>query len=655
LSDIFPEFTQGDIDAQVKSVKKIVSRNKKLIKELLTIKKKNFQNFVLPFLELEEALGFEFQPISHINGVKNSKKTQKAIKELLPILSEYSTKISQNEELYSALKSAYECDGTLSDEAKMALKLELQDFENDGVGKPKSVKKRIEEINTRLGSLENDFSQNVLDDTNSFEMIVTDEAAVAELPAIEKEQAKVKKDGKNVYRFTLHQPSFVAFMTYGTDRAKREELYKAYVTRGAKNGALMEEILALRDEKAKLLGYKNYCEHSIAVKSAPSPEAVNEFLLSLAKETKHFAQDDYVQLKAFAAAHGCENLESFDNAYYTEQLRKELFDIDEEHLKNYFESGATVNGMFSFVEKIFGVSFKKANTKTWHKKATAYDLYEKGALIGRLFVDLEARKSKKGGAWMDNWTSGSITPKGSNRLPIAYITCNFAPSSKTTPSLLRHNDVETLFHEMGHALHHLLAKNTICSVSGVNGVLWDVVEFPSQFLENFAYEKSVLELFAKHYQTGEMLPESEIQKLQKAKNFQAAMGVVRQLELGLFDMRIHSQAMNEDEVRETIDEVRKEVAVITPPAYNKFQNSFTHIFGGSYAAGYYSYKWAEVLSADAYMEFSDKGVFDGELGKKMRESVFAQGGAVDMNKLFHEFAGRDVDSSSLLRLYGLSK
>jgi len=647
----FPVFNDKNLDEKVKNVKAVIKKNEKTIKKLLKLENKSFENFALVLFELEEALNFAFQPISHLNGVANNKKTQKALKELLPLLSEYSTKLSQNAKVYQALKEI-EQDGALDSEQAMALRLELHDFEMEGVALDKERKKRIAKINSKLSSLENDFSQNVLNDTNSFEIIIEDESILKEMPSVEKAQAQTQKDGKAVYRFTLHQPSFISFMTYAIDRNKREELYKAHVTRGVKNDELMTQILALRDEKAKILGFANFAELSIAHKSAPSVKNVEEFLSKLAQKGKPFAEKEFAELSAFAKKLGLDELFSFDLAYYSEKLRKELFDIDEEHLKNYFESSAVIEGMFLFIEKLFGISFKKAKTKTWNKKAEAYDLYENGEVIGRLYIDLEARKNKKGGAWMDNWTSGSITPKGLKRLPIAYITCNFAPSTKEAPSLLRHYDVETLFHEMGHALHHLLLKSKVCSVSGVNGVMWDVVEFPSQFLENFVYEKSVLKLFAKHYKTGEELSETEINKIIKARNFQAALGMMRQLEFGLFDMRIHKGALDAKSVQTVLDSVRDEISVLRPPAYNKFQNSFTHVFGGSYSAGYYSYKWAEVLSADAYMIFADTGVFDAELGSKMRHSVFSKGGGEDMNKLFEEFAGREAESGALLRLYG---
>ena len=650
----FQEFEYKDLDSKITKVKSQIKSNTNQIKKLLSIEPKTFQNFALPLFELEEALNFEFQPISHLNGVANSKKTQKAKKELLPLLSEYSTKLSQNRAVYDALKHVYETD-KLDEEQKMSLKLELLDFEMEGVSLDGAKKSKIKKINAKLSELENDFSQNVLNDTNAFEMILPDDSSLSEMPAVEKSQALFTKDGKQCYKFTLHQPSFISYMTYGTDRARREELYKAHVTRGQKNNSLMEEILALRDQKAKLLGFANFAELSIAHKSAPSVVAVEQFLLDLAQKTKPFGQKEFEELKKFAKKSGLDTFASFDSAYYSEKLKKKLFDIDEDYLKNFFESQAVLHGMFDFVKKLFGIDFKEAKTKLWHKSEKAYDLYENNNLIGRLYVDLESRKSKKGGAWMDNWSSGSITPSGEKRLPIAYITCNFAPSSKETPSLLRHYDVETLFHEMGHALHHLLSTTKVCSVSGVNGVLWDVVEFPSQFLENFVYEKSVLNLFAKHYKTGEVLPQKEIDKLIKARNFQAALGMLRQLEFGLFDMRIHKGAMSVEEVQTTLDATRDEIAVIRPPSYNKFQNSFTHVFGGSYSAGYFSYKWAEVLSADAYMIFADAGVFNTKLGKKMRESVFGKGASADMNQLFTKFAGRTVDNLTILRMYGLAK
>ncbi len=649
----FPDFPDNLKTLKEQSVKQI-EKNRKKIKKLLKEPNKNFKNFVLPLLELDEKLSFYTQPIFHLNGVKNGPKSQKIVKELLPVLSEYSTELSQNEELYAALKEIYELQkDTLNIEEQTALLQEIKDFELEGVGLDEAKKKRIAEINELLSELQNDFSQNVLDDTNAFEMIVGEEA-VAQMPEFEKNASKIEKDGKTLYKFTLQGPSFTAFMTYGSDRAKREELYKAYVTRGSKNGELITKILSLRDEKAKILGFDSFASYSLATKMASTHDEVLDFLSSLASKSKPAGEKEIEDLRAFAAKYGVNDLQSYDTAYFSEKLRKEAFEIDEEHFKQYFELNSVLKGMFEFLRNMFEIEFVQVKAKLWDKSALAFDIYENGAIIGRLYMDLSARKDKKGGAWMDNWTNAHIDAKGNKHLPVAFIVCNFAKATKKEPALLRHYDIETLYHEMGHALHHLLAKNSVASVSGVNGVMWDVVEFPSQFLENFAYKKEVLKLFAYHYKTNEPLSDEDIDRLKAARNFQSAMGMLRQLEFGIFDMRTHRDALSEDEAEKILGEVRSEIAVMLPPSYNNFKNSFSHIFAGGYAAGYYSYKWAEVLSADAFFAFTDKnGALDYQKGKKIRESVFAKGGGEDMREIFREFAGRDADTSALLRLNGI--
>jgi len=649
----FPDFPSDLKLLKQKSIEQI-EKNKRKIKKLLKERNKSFFSFVLPLIELDEKLSFYTQPIFHLNGVTNSKKTQKIVKELLPLLSEYNTELSQNEELYIALKSIYEAQkDTLSKEEKTALELEIKSFELEGVGLDESTKKRIGEINEELSGFENDFSQNVLDDTNAYEMIV-DEAAVSEMPSFEKNSAKTERDGMVVYKFTLQGPSFSAYMTYGSDRAKREELYRAYVTRGEKNAELITKILALRNEKARLLGFDSFASLSLATKMAGSYTEVLDFLGSIATKSKPAGQKEIEDLKTFASKHGVNDMQSFDTAYFSEKLRKDAFEIDEEYFKQYFELSSVLKGMFEFLKNIFGVEFRQVKADMWDKSAMAFDLYEKDTLIGRLYMDLCARKNKKGGAWMDNWENAHINSKGGKNLPVAFVVCNFPKATKKEPSLLKHYDIETLFHEMGHALHHLLAKNNVASVSGVNGVMWDVVEFPSQFLENFAYKKEVLKLFSFHYKTKEPLSENDIEKLKAARNFQSALGMLRQLEFAIFDMKIHTDITDESGAEKILEDVRKEVSVIHPPEYNKFKNSFSHIFAGGYAAGYYSYKWAEVLSADAFFAFTDKnGKLDYTKGEKIRETVFAKGGAEDMRDIFREFMGRDADSSALLRLSGI--
>lgn len=648
----FPKFPLDIKELKKESLKRI-EKNKKELGKLINKKDKSFESFVTPFFELDEKLAFCTQPIFHLNGVKNSKTTQKVVKDLLPLLSEYHTSLSQNIEIYDALKGVYESQkSSLTKEQITALELEIRDFELEGVALDGEKKKRIAEINEKLGEYENDFSQNVLDDTNAYEMIVGEEE-VEGMPAFEKNASMVEKEGKKMYKFTLQGPSFTAFMTYSPSRAKREELYRAYVTRGVKNEELITKILALRDEKAKILGFDSYASLSLASKMADSPGEVFSFLRSLAKASKSAGEGEIKELREFAAKNGVADLQSYDMAFFAEKLRKEKFDIDEEFYKEYFETNSVLKGMFEFLNKMFNIEFKEVKEELWHKDAKAYDIYEAGSLIGRLYMDLPARKGKKGGAWMDNWQNAHVDESGGAHLPVAFIVCNFSKATKKEPALLRHYDIETLFHEMGHALHHLLSKNQVASVSGVNGVKWDAVEFPSQFLEIFAYEKEVLKLFSYHYKTKEPLKDEDIEKLKNAKNFQSALAMLRQLEFSLFDMAIHSDSIDAEGAERVLEETRKEVSVLAPPSYNRFKNSFSHIFGGSYAAGYYSYKWAEALSADAFYAFDKNGGIDYQKGAAIRNTLFAKGGAEDMRDIFKEFMGRELDGGALLRLNGI--
>ncbi|MCJ7765469.1 MAG: M3 family metallopeptidase, partial [Thiovulaceae bacterium] len=422
-----------------------------------------------------------------------------------------------------------------------------------------------------------------------------------------------------------------------------------YTTRSPQNAAIIDELLALKMEMAQLLGFKSYAEYSIATKMAPSTQSVIDFLEELAKNAFAQGQNELEVLKKMSS----EPLDSFDTAYYSEILKKEQYDIDEEAYRPYFEQNSVVEGMFVFLHRLFGVSIRETDEKLWDENASAYDLYVDDTLRARLYLDLEARENKQGGAWMHNWQSHCSDENDHEQLASAFIVCNFPSSSAENPSLLRHDDVVTLFHEMGHALHHMLSTVNESGVSGVNGVEWDAVEFPSQFLENFAYEPEVLKLFGKHHHTGEILNDIMIEKLVRAKNFQSAMGMLRQLEFSLFDFKLHLSLYQGAEVQNLLDHIRQQTALITPPSYNKFQNGFSHIFAGGYAAGYYSYKWAEVLSADAFFAIVDQGIFDTKLGRDYLDIILAKGGSQSMQILFKELLGREPQPQSLLRLNGI--
>jgi len=653
---MFKEFNLKDLEDSKKLLEVLLDENRKKIQELLEIEKKTYKNFVQPFQEVGESIGDFVTPIFHIDSVKNSEITTKVYEECLPIISKYETEISQNYNIYIALKDI-QCNekSILNNIQNKVLENEIRDFKLSGCHLENNKKERLEEINLKLSELSHKFSLNLLNATNDFEMIIENFEDVKEIPKSDLELAKFEENGKMKYKFTLQFPSYMAYITYGTSREKREELYKGYSTRAPQNGKLIEEILSLKDEMVKILGFDSYSQYSLATKMASKEEEVVTFLEELGHKAKKRAKEELEEIKQLAIADGITDFRSSDMAYYSEKLKKAQYDLDEEYYRPYFEQQSVLNGFFDFLHQMFNIKFTKANTPAWDEKVKVYDLSEDDKTIARIYIDLEARKEKRGGAWMNNWHSHYKDSDGNIKLPTAYIVGNFPQSTKETPSLLRHSDVVTLFHEMGHALHHLLSKVEEPFVSGISGVAWDTVEFPSQFLEYFSYDKEVLKLFAKHYETGKVLDDEAIDKIIKAKNFQSSLSTVRQVEFALFDFKLHQKLYKtEDEIQDLLDTVRDEFAAMIPPKYNKFQNGFSHIFAGGYAAGYYSYKWAEVLSADAFYMFIDSGnIFNKELGIKYRDTILSQGGSYDMDKLFFDFAQREPSVDSLLKIDGI--
>lgn len=653
---LFKEFDLENLENSKELLEKLLGEKRELIDKLLKIENKTYENFVLPFQEIEESINEFLTPIFHIDSVKNSRITTKVYEKCLPIISKYETEISQNENIYLVLKDIqFNEKSILNDIQNKVLENEIRDFELSGCNLENNKKKRLEEINLKLSELSHKFSLNLLNATNAFELIIDNYEDVKEIPQSDLKLAKFEENSKTKYKFTLQMPSYLAYITYGTSRQKREEIYKAYCTRAPENGKIIVEILALKDEKAKILGFKNYAQYSLATKMAKTQDDVISFLEELGNKAKNKAKEELEEVKALAIKDGIKKFRSSDMAYYSEKLKKAQYDLDEEYYRPYFEQQSVLNGFFDFLYQMFNIKFIKTQTKTWDEKVKVYDLSEDGKIIARIYIDLEARKDKRGGAWMNNWHTHFKNSNGKIKLPTAYIVGNFPQSTKEVPSLLRHNDVTTLFHEMGHALHHLLSKIDEPFVSGIAGVAWDTVEFPSQFLEYFAYDKDVLKLFAKHYKTGEVLDDDAINKIIKAKNFQSSLATLRQVEFALFDFKLYQKLYKtEKEIQLLLDTVRENFTAIIPPRYNKFQNGFSHIFSGGYSAGYYSYKWAEVLSADAFYMFIDSGnIFNKELGIKYKDTILSQGGSYDMNKLFFDFAQREPSVDSLLRIDGI--
>ncbi|PRM96473.1 M3 family metallopeptidase [Aliarcobacter cryaerophilus] len=653
---MFKEFNIENFENSSKVLEELLNKSRVEVGKLLEIKDKTYKNFVLPFAEIGERINEFITPVFHLDSVKNSKITSKVYEECLPIISKYESEISQNESIYISLKYIQSNEkSTLNNIQLKVLENETREFELSGCQLENNKKQRLEEIDLALGELSHKFSQNILEATNSFSLVIENFEDVKEIPKSDLELAKFEEDGKTKYKFTLQMPSYIAYMTYGTSREKREELYKAYTTRAPQNGELIEKILALKDEKVKILGFENYASYSLATKMANSEDEVISFLEELGNKAKEKAVKELEEIKQIAKEDGVDDFRASDISFYSEKLKKAQYDIDEEYYRPYFEQTSVLNGFFNALNELFDIEFKSSDTKAWDEKVKVYDILEDNKTIARIYIDLEARDDKRGGAWMNNWHTYYKDSNSNINLPTAYIVGNFPQSTKDIPSLLRHSDVVTLFHEMGHALHHLLSKVEEPNVSGISGVAWDVVEFPSQFLEYFSYDRDILKLFAKHYQTGEVLDDEAINRLIKAKNFQSSMATIRQVEFALFDFKLHQKLYKTElEIQELLNGIRGKFSVINPPEYNKFQNSFSHIFSGGYSAGYYSYKWAEVLSADAFYMFLDsKNVLNKELGLKYKNCVLSCGGSENMDKLFFDFAQREPKIDSLLKIDGI--
>jgi oligopeptidase A len=629
----------------------------------------SWDGLVLALDELGARLGQAWSPVSHLNAVCNSAELRSAYEACLPKLSEYWTEIGQNQPLFQAYQALASSPAAAGFDVAQTTILEhnLRDFRLSGIDLPPAQQKRYGEIQMKLSELGSTFSNQLLDATQAWTKHVTDEAALAGLTDSAKAQMKQAAEAKELdgWLISLEFPSYFAVVTYADDRALREELYAAYCTRASDqgpnagqhdNGPVMLEILALRQELAKLLGFANYSELSLASKMAESAEQVLTFLRDLGVRGKPFAEQDLKELQAFAAEQGCFELQSWDVGYYSEKLRELRYSISQEILRAYFPIDKVLSGLFAIVEKLYGIQIKElSGFDTWHPDVRLFEITENGAHVGRFFFDLYARANKRGGAWMDGARDKRRTADGTLISPVANLVCNFTPAVGGKPALLTHDEVTTLFHEFGHGLHHLLTRVEHAGASGINGVAWDAVELPSQFMENWCWEPEGLALISGHYESGEPLPKDLLDKMLAAKNFQSGLMMVRQIELSLFDFELHATHGDGRSVLDVLEGIRNEVSVMRPPAYNRFPNSFAHIFAGGYAAGYYSYKWAEVLSADAFSKFEEDGVLNSATGRAFREAVLARGGSQEPMVLFVDFRGREPSIDALLRHLGLSQ
>ena len=626
-------------------------------------------NLVEPINALYERMNNAWSPVSHMNAVVNSDALRDAYNSCLPQLSEFWTWIGQNKALFEAYKQISESEefNTLDEAQRKVIANELRDFHLAGVSLPEEKKARFVELTVKLSKLTSSFADRVLDATMAWNKLITDESELKGLPESALAGAKQiaeSKGHKEGWMLTLDFPCYFPVMSYCENRELREEIYTAFTTRASEHGPnagefdnseTMREIMDARKEKSGLLGMESYADYSVAPKMASNPKEVLTFLEDLAARCKPQAERDLAELKAFAKEEfGVEELSAWDIGFYSEKLRQQRYAISQEELRPWFPANKVTNGMFEVVNRLYGINIKPCEgIDTWHKDVQFFDVERDGEVVGRFYLDLYAREHKRGGAWMNDCRNRN-TVNGEVTTPVAYLTCNFTPPVGDAPALLTHNEVVTLFHEFGHGLHHMLTRVDYSPVSGTGGVPWDAVELPSQFMENWCWEKDALALFSGHHETGEPLPDEMLEKMLAAKNFQSAMGIVRQLEMGLFDFRLHYGWKEGTDIQQVLDSVRDEVSVLIPPAFNRFQNGFSHIFAGGYAAGYYSYLWAEVLSADAFSRFEEEGIFNRETGESFLKEILERGGSREPADMFAAFRGRKPELDALLRHNGIT-
>jgi oligopeptidase A len=613
---------------------------------------------------INDAVHRVWGPISHLNSVMSTPTLRDAFNRCLPLITEFGTELGQNETLYrhyAALQAA-----TVAERQPVEARVithALRDFRLGGVTLGHAERQRYREVMQTLAARQASFEQNLMDATDAFDHPERDRGALAGLPdvVLGRAQALARERGLEGWLLTLDAPTYQAVMTHAESTELRAKYYEAWVTRASDqgphagrwdNGPLIEQILASRHEAALLLGFKNYAELSLATKMAESPEQVIEFLRDLARRSKPVAESELASLADYAGR----PLDPWDVAFYSERYRQERLRLSEEELRPFFPLPRVLDGLFALAAKLFDLDIAAAQPPSvWHPSVRYYELRRAdGILVGSFFTDLFARPNKRGGAWMDGCLSRAKL-NGRRQTPVAYLVCNFNPPVGDAPSLLTHNDVVTLFHEFGHALHHLLTEVDYPSVAGINGVAWDAVELPSQFMENFTWLPEVLTTIAAHYRTGAPLPSDKIETMNRSRTFLAGLSMVRQIEFALFDFRLHHEytASLGSRVHELVAEVRKEVAVIRAPAYNRFACTFSHVFGGGYAAGYYSYKWAEVLAADAFAAFEESGVFDRNTAECFRRAILATGGSRDALASFIDFRGRPPKLDALLKQFGM--
>jgi oligopeptidase A len=671
LADLeLPPFSRIGAEHVLDAVQTLLARGRGRVAEVLdAAEEPTWESLVQPIAEIDDRINRAWSPVAHLNAVADNPRLREAHNAALPLLSEYATEMGQNEGLYNSYRRIAESKG-LNPSQRKVLANAMRDFRLAGVDLAPGKKARFKELSKRLAELQSTFSENVLDATQGWKKQLRDVEQLAGLPpsALALAADTAEREGLEGWLLTLEFPSYHPVMSYADDESLRRELYEANSTRASDQGPnahtwdnsqVIEEIMALRHERARLLGFGNYAELSLARKMAPGTEQVLEFLRDLARRARPLAEKELLELETFAAKQlGGKSLQAWDIPYYSEKLRKAKHDLSQEELRPYFPVTRVLEGMFQVAHRLYGLDIEPVEgIDTWHPDVLFFQIRDAdGELRGRFYLDLYARPHKRGGAWMDECRV-RMRRSGGVQTPVAYLTCNFTPPVGGQPSQLTHDEVTTLFHEFGHGLHHLLTRIDYPSISGINGVAWDAVELPSQFLENWCWEEQALDVISGHVETGKSIPAELFARLKDARNFQSGMQMLRQIELALFDFRLHLEYDPERgaNVNRLLDAVRAEVAVLIPPKFNRFAHAFSHIFGGGYAAGYYSYKWAEVLSSDAYSKFEENGIFHRKTGEEFLHCILEKGGSRDAMALFVDFRGREPSIDALLRHSGVTQ
>lgn len=671
--DGLPPFSQIRPEHVKPAVEHAIADCKKRVEAVLARHEAfTWDNLVAPLEEVNDHLSRIWSPVSHLNSVMNSEELRQAYESCLPLLSEYHTWMGQHQGLFEAYQSLAGRDNfkKLSLAQQKEVNNTLRDFRLSGIALETEQKSRFGEIQARLSELSSTFANRVLDATQAWHKHITDQNELAGLPesALAAAQAQAQARELDGWVFTLDIPSYLPVMMYADSAALREEMYYAFTTRASDQGpnagefdntAIIEETLALKQELAGLLGFENYAQMSLATKMAESEQQVLEFLEQLADRSHPQGKAELAELRDFAEAeYGVSELNAWDLSYYGEKLKQHKYTISDEELRPYFPENRVIHGLFETVKRLFGIKVtERFGVEVWHPDVRFFDIFdETGELRGSFYLDLYARAKKRGGAWMDDCIGRRYREDGTLQKPVAYLTCNFNGPVGDKPALFTHNEVLTLFHEFGHGIHHMLTKVDVAGVAGINGVAWDAVELPSQFLENWCWQPEALAFISGHYESGEPLPADLLERMLAARNYHSALMMLRQLEFALFDFRLHmdNQAARPGRVQQVLNEVRSQVAVMTPPAFNRFQHGFSHIFAGGYAAGYYSYKWAEVLSSDAFSRFEEEGVFSAKTGRDFLHAVLEQGGSKEPMELFKQFRGREPNIDALLRHSGIA-